>query len=116
MSAINVYSTSVNGDNLSRNDLVDWVNEALAFNYARVEHLCSGAAYCQLMDMLFPGSLSVKKVRPSPEPAYVAFGTCCLCNRVDGSIASLLPQQNHLQYRHQIALAQTVLSWPPDQI
>jgi hypothetical protein len=30
--------------------------------YAKIEELCSGAAYCQFMDMLFPGSIHIKKV------------------------------------------------------
>ena len=25
--------------------------------------MCSGAAYCQFMDMLFPGSITLKKVK-----------------------------------------------------
>ncbi|CAD7691036.1 unnamed protein product [Nyctereutes procyonoides] len=48
--AVNVYSTSVTSDNLSRHDML-------------IEQSCSGAAYCQFMDMLFPGSIALKKVK-----------------------------------------------------
>lgn len=61
--AVNVHSTSVTTDNLSRHDILSWVNDSLQGNYTKIEELCSGAAYCQFMDMLFPGSLPLKKVK-----------------------------------------------------
>jgi len=63
MTAVNVYSTSVTADNLSRHDILSWVNETLQGSYSKIEELCSGAAYCQFMDMLFPGSLVLKKAK-----------------------------------------------------
>lgn len=54
--AVNVYSTNVTTDNLSRHDMLSWVNGCLASNFAKIEELCTGAAYCQFMDMLFPGN------------------------------------------------------------
>lgn len=61
--AVNVHSTSVNSDNMSRNDMLSWVNLSLQMNYSKIEHLCSGAAYCQLMDVLFTGTVPLKKVK-----------------------------------------------------
>ncbi|KAG3263083.1 microtubule associated protein RP/EB family member 1 [Ictidomys tridecemlineatus] len=61
--AVNVYSTSVTSDNLSRHDMLAWINESLQLNLTKIEQLCSGAAYCQFMDMLFPGSVALKKVK-----------------------------------------------------
>ncbi|ELW72259.1 Microtubule-associated protein RP/EB family member 1 [Tupaia chinensis] len=61
--AVNVYSTSVTSDNLSRHDMLAWINESLQLNLTKMEQLCSGAAYCQFMDMLFPGSIALKKVK-----------------------------------------------------
>ncbi|XP_053554569.1 microtubule-associated protein RP/EB family member 1 [Bombina bombina] len=61
--AVNVYSTSVTSDNLSRHDMLAWINESLQVNITKIEHLCSGSAYCQFMDMLFPGSVTLKKVK-----------------------------------------------------
>ncbi|XP_023807169.1 microtubule-associated protein RP/EB family member 3 isoform X2 [Oryzias latipes] len=61
--AVNVFSTSVSIDNLSRHDMLAWVNDSLHLNYTKVEQLCSGAAYCQFMDMLFPGCVLLKKVK-----------------------------------------------------
>jgi len=61
--AVNVYNTSVTTDNLSRHDMLAWVNDCLQAQLAKIEELCTGAAYCQFMDMLFPGSIALKKVK-----------------------------------------------------
>ena len=58
MSAVNVFSTSVtSGNNLSRQELVQWINDSLELNLTKVEQLCTGAVYCQFMHMLFKGEL-----------------------------------------------------------
>lgn len=61
--AVNVYSTSVTTENLSRHDILSWINGTLQTNLVKIEELCTGSAYCQLMDMLFPGSMRMKKVK-----------------------------------------------------
>ncbi|XP_053615006.1 microtubule-associated protein RP/EB family member 1 isoform X1 [Plodia interpunctella] len=61
--AVNVYSTNVTSDNLSRHDMLAWVNDCLQSNFAKIEELCTGAAYCQFMDMLFPGSVPMKRIK-----------------------------------------------------
>ena len=53
--AVNVYSTSMTTDNLSRHDMLAWINNSLESNYKKIEEMCTGAAYCLFMDMLFPG-------------------------------------------------------------
>ncbi|XP_029352076.1 microtubule-associated protein RP/EB family member 3-like [Echeneis naucrates] len=61
--AVNVYSTSMTIENLSRHDMLAWVNDSLQLTYTKIEQLCSGSAYCQFMDMLFPGCILLKKVK-----------------------------------------------------
>lgn len=61
--AVNVYNTSVTTDNLSRHDMLAWVNQSLDARFNKIEEMCTGAAYCQFMDMLFPGSIQIKKVK-----------------------------------------------------
>jgi len=61
--AVNVYSTGVTSDNLSRHDMLAWCNDCLQSSYGKIEELCNGAAYCQFMDMLFPGSVILKKIK-----------------------------------------------------
>ncbi|XP_070781646.1 microtubule-associated protein RP/EB family member 3-like [Enoplosus armatus] len=61
--AVNVYSTSMTIENLSRHDMLAWVNDSLQLTYTKIEQLGSGFAYCQFMDMLFPGCILLKKVK-----------------------------------------------------
>jgi len=63
MSAVNVFSTSVSSNNLSRQDLVQWVNDSLCLNISKIEHLCTGAVYCQFMHMLFGSKMPIKRVK-----------------------------------------------------
>ncbi|XP_022235265.1 microtubule-associated protein RP/EB family member 3-like [Limulus polyphemus] len=60
---VNVYATSATTENLSRHEMLNWVNDCLETQYSKIEELCTGAAYCQFMDMLFPGCISLKKVK-----------------------------------------------------
>lgn len=43
--AVNVYSTSVTSDNLSRHDMLVWINESLQMNLTKIEMLCSGKKF-----------------------------------------------------------------------
>ena len=121
--AVNVAYTSGNTENLSRHDILSWVNDCLQAEFVKantqtsncwrwsllkcvailsspvffpvlryilhrsqlqvlsfpniepcnlsidvdaapqIEELCTGAAQCQLMDMLFPGSVALKRVK-----------------------------------------------------
>uniref|UniRef100_A0A023F776 Microtubule-associated protein RP/EB family member 1 n=2 Tax=Triatoma infestans TaxID=30076 RepID=A0A023F776_TRIIF len=61
--AVNVYSTNVTTENLSRHEMLAWVNDCLQSSYTKIEELCTGAAYCQFIDMLFPGCLPVKRIK-----------------------------------------------------
>merc|ERR1712228_235563 len=61
--AVNVALTSATSDNLSRHDMIQWINTSLGMQHKKIEELCSGAVYCQFMDMLFPGSLNLRKVK-----------------------------------------------------
>ncbi|CAF0846522.1 unnamed protein product [Rotaria sp. Silwood1] len=63
MAAVNVYHTSVTTDNLSRNDILQWINTALEANFTKIEDLCTGAAYCQFMEMMFPGAIGTRSKR-----------------------------------------------------
>eukprot|EP00002_Diphylleia_rotans_P024967 TRINITY_DN4930_c0_g1_i4.p1 TRINITY_DN4930_c0_g1~~TRINITY_DN4930_c0_g1_i4.p1 ORF type:complete len:155 (-),score=26.31 TRINITY_DN4930_c0_g1_i4:95-559(-) len=47
---------------VSRTELLSWVNSTLKLNYTKVEQVCTGAAYCQLMDILHPGQVPLSKV------------------------------------------------------
>ena len=72
--AINVVNTNITLNNPSRFDIIAWVNDTLQTDLTKVEDLCSGAAYCQLMDLLFRGCINLKKVKflANQEHEYIA--------------------------------------------
>ena len=45
-----------------RGELLDWINSLLELNVTKVEHLASGAAYCSVVDALFPGTVAMSRV------------------------------------------------------
>ncbi|CAI9727873.1 microtubule-associated protein RP/EB family member 3 [Octopus vulgaris] len=61
--AVNVFSTNATVGDLSRHDILAWLNSSLDLNYTKIEELCTGAAYAQFMDILFPGSIPLKKIK-----------------------------------------------------
>lgn len=61
--AVNVHFTGQTTENLSRIELLAWVNRTLLSDFKKVEELCTGAAYCQLMDVLFPSCVPMKRVK-----------------------------------------------------
>ncbi|KAI6660284.1 Microtubule-binding protein [Oopsacas minuta] len=46
-----------------RSEYISWVNDSLKMNLNKIDELCSGAAYCQFIHVLFPDSISLKLVR-----------------------------------------------------
>ncbi|XP_060662349.1 microtubule-associated protein RP/EB family member 1-like [Drosophila nasuta] len=61
--AVNVHSTNVSSENFSRHEMLNWVNKQLKSEFRKIEELCTGAAYCQMMDMMFPNSVAIKRVK-----------------------------------------------------
>ncbi|KAL1395516.1 hypothetical protein pipiens_011191 [Culex pipiens pipiens] len=61
--AVNVHFTSCTTENLSRNEILAWVNRTLLSDFRKIEELCTGAAYCQMMDILFPGCVPLKRIK-----------------------------------------------------
>jgi hypothetical protein len=47
--AVNVYSTSVTSENLSRHDILAWINDSLKTNMTKIEELCTGMFWCLII-------------------------------------------------------------------
>nr|XP_032296075.1 microtubule-associated protein RP/EB family member 1 isoform X3 [Drosophila virilis] len=60
--AINVVATR-NSKQWSRNEIISWINETLDTDVEKIEDLCTGAAYCSLMDILFADLVKMRKVK-----------------------------------------------------
>lgn len=59
----NVFFTKHHQGIWSCHEMVQWINKELNCHVHSVEHLCTGAAYCGLMDKLFPGIINMLKVK-----------------------------------------------------
>ena len=46
----------------SRTELLKWINDNFNLNYEKIEQVCSGALFCQMMDSLYPGKIPIHKV------------------------------------------------------
>lgn len=61
---VNVCATAATTDNMSRHEMLNWVNDSLQAEYKKIEELCNGAAYAQFMDLLFPNiQVPLKKIK-----------------------------------------------------
>lgn len=45
-----------------KRELLEWISSFLEMDIPKVEVLASGAHYCQLLDVLYPGSIKMRKV------------------------------------------------------
>jgi RP/EB family microtubule-associated protein len=55
---------------VGRSELLGWVNDLLQLNYSKVEHCANGAAYCQIMDSMFPGEVNMSRVNFAAKSEY----------------------------------------------
>ncbi|TDG41267.1 hypothetical protein AWZ03_012313 [Drosophila navojoa] len=60
--ATNVVCTR-NSKQWSRLYIISWINKTLKSEVQKIEELCTGAAYCCLMDILFPGLVRMNRVK-----------------------------------------------------
>jgi RP/EB family microtubule-associated protein len=47
---------------VGRAELLAWVNELLGINYDKVEDVANGAAFCQVIDAIHPGTIALGRV------------------------------------------------------
>ncbi|EDW11553.1 microtubule-associated protein RP/EB family member 2 [Drosophila mojavensis] len=60
---INVISTNNTKTTWSRQSILSWCNQFLSTDIPKIDDLCTGAAYCCLMDMLVPDCINLNKVK-----------------------------------------------------
>ena len=48
---------------MSRQEMLLWVNDCLQAEFSKIEQLHTGAGYCLFTDLLFPGSMQLKRVK-----------------------------------------------------
>ena len=45
-----------------KSELLSWINNLLYLNVTKVEQMASGAIYCQIMDVMYPGCIAMSKI------------------------------------------------------
>ncbi|XP_030557945.1 microtubule-associated protein RP/EB family member 1 [Drosophila novamexicana] len=68
-----VSLTSANGENMSRHQMLDWVNNMVNGHFKKIEEMASGVAYCQMMEMIFPNCINLKRVKMSAKLEHEFF-------------------------------------------
>jgi len=48
---------------MSRKEIIEWVNDTLFTNIVKIGDLGEGSHYCQLLDMIFPDIVQMRKVK-----------------------------------------------------
>lgn len=93
--AVNVYSTSITQETMSRHDITAWVNDLVCLNYTKVEQLSSGENLLKnthfsqfetcFRSCIFAGNawtrqivFSVNKVKATCENLLTSLIKCCL--------------------------------------
>lgn len=58
---------------VSKNSLLNWINDTFKLNMNKVEQACTGAVYCQILDSIYPGKVKMNQVNwhASLEPEYL---------------------------------------------
>lgn len=51
---------------VGKNELLAWVNSICGVNYHKIEDCSNGAAFCQIMDAIYPDSIALGKVNYDP--------------------------------------------------
>lgn len=51
---------------VSKTDLINWVNELLGLSVMKVEQLGTGAVYCNIIDVMFPGKVPMQLMNWRP--------------------------------------------------
>mmetsp|Transcript_501 Transcript_501/g.892 ORF Transcript_501/g.892 Transcript_501/m.892 type:complete len:333 (+) Transcript_501:76-1074(+) len=55
---------------VGRKEIMDWVNQTLDLNLAKVEDTANGAIACQILDIMYPGKVPMSKVNWSVKQSF----------------------------------------------
>lgn len=48
---------------VSKNVILDWMNEDFQLQLSKIEQCATAAVYCQIIDKIYPGTFNIKKVK-----------------------------------------------------
>ena len=101
--AVNVFNTSSTADNLSRQDLLQWINGSLQLSYVKIEEMCSGVCVwggggggggercvCAVLT-------TYDITPPSPPPPLSLPSRCCLLSVHGHAVSWYISTMTHKQ-------------------
>ena len=59
---------------VGRKDIVDWINNYLQLNLAKIEQTANGAIACQMLDAIFPNQVPMHRVNWEARNEYDMVG------------------------------------------
>jgi hypothetical protein len=91
-----------------KGDLLAWINSTLALDIKQIEQLGTGAAYCQIIDVMYPGKVAMARVnwRARNEWEFInnykilqqAFAKCKVQKHIDIEKLSKGKYQDNLEF------------------
>jgi RP/EB family microtubule-associated protein len=64
---------------ISRTDLVNWINDVLHLQYKKLEEAANGAAFCQVLDVIYPNKVPMSRVNFNAKLGYLLIFFCYIC-------------------------------------
>lgn len=55
---------------VGRKEILDWINTVLSLNLLKIEDTANGAVACQLLDIMYPGKVSMNKLNWSAKQSF----------------------------------------------
>lgn len=103
--AVNVFATTAATENLSRHEMLEWVNDCLQSQFSKIEQLHTGAGYCLLMDVIFPGLIQLKKVKWSSKNELDSLANWKLVLNAfkDVQVEKILPVEKLMKGKFQVS-------------
>ena len=59
---------------VGRKEILDWLNDTLSINFTKIEQTAFGAVACQLLDIMYPGQVSLSKVNWGAKQSFEFVG------------------------------------------
>ncbi|XP_066526422.1 uncharacterized protein [Hoplias malabaricus] len=106
---VNVLSNQE--DKHADSELLAWLNCTLQSSFVKVEETCSGAAYCQLMDLLKPGCIDLKEVKFRVENEVDIYNNYKLLEHAFNKISIKEPLQFDSLIRGRFVETRNLLRW-----
>lgn len=91
-----------------KGELLSWVNDMLKINLTKIQQLGTGAVYCQILDVMYPGKIAMQRVNFAATNEWqfinnlkilqLAFSKCKILKHIDIEKLSKSKYQDNLEF------------------